>query len=190
MNITENPMIDMGLVSDLISRARHHATYCVESTNHRYDCFSYMYHLENVARIASEFIYLNPPDQHENILAACWLHDSIEDHRQTYNDILHITNREVAEIVFALTNNKGRTRKERADRFYYHGIRAIPGAVFVKLCDRVANVLYSKRTNSEMFHKYKHEHSLFIDELRSAQHAPLIHFLDKLVYTVHEGITS
>jgi (p)ppGpp synthase/HD superfamily hydrolase len=175
---------------DIVTKAWNHANYCVGSTNHRYGNYSYMYHLKKVVYTAESFIYLTPIDQHENILAACWLHDSIEDHRQTYNDILKVTNKEVAEIVFALTNNKGRTRKERADRAYYHGIRATPGATFVKLCDRIANVTHSKKTNSEMFRKYMHEHHLFMDELRSAQYAPLIHFLDKLIYTVHEGITD
>ena len=37
-----------------------------------------------------------------------------------------------AEIVYALTNDKGRTRKERAGEHYYAGIRETPYAPFVK----------------------------------------------------------
>jgi hypothetical protein len=47
------------------------------------------------------------------------------------------------EIVYALTNDKGRTRAERAGEKYYKGIRETPYAPFVKLCDRLANVSYS-----------------------------------------------
>ena len=47
------------------------------------------------------------------------------------------------EIVYALTNDKGRTRAERAGEKYYKGIRETPYAPFVKLCDRLANVTYS-----------------------------------------------
>lgn len=36
-----------------------------------------------------------------------------------------------------------------------------PGAVFVKLCDRIANVQYSKLTKSRMFETYKAENHLF-----------------------------
>jgi hypothetical protein len=48
-----------------------------------------------------------------------------------------------AEIVYALTNEKGRNRKERAGKRYYEGIRNTPYAPFVKMCDRVANIRYS-----------------------------------------------
>ena len=47
------------------------------------------------------------------------------------------------EIVYALTNDKGRTRAERAGEKYYQGIRETPYAPFVKLCDRLANITYS-----------------------------------------------
>ena len=47
------------------------------------------------------------------------------------------------EIVYALTNDKGRTRAERAGEKYYKGIRETPYAPFVKLCDRLANITYS-----------------------------------------------
>lgn len=48
-----------------------------------------------------------------------------------------------AEIVYALTNDKGRTRAERAGEKYYQGIRETPYAPFVKLADRLANITYS-----------------------------------------------
>ena len=47
------------------------------------------------------------------------------------------------EIVYALTNDKGRTRAERAGENYYKGIRETPFAPFVKLCDRMANISFS-----------------------------------------------
>jgi hypothetical protein len=48
-----------------------------------------------------------------------------------------------SEIVYALTNEKGRNRKERAGKRYYEGIRNTPYAPFVKMCDRMANIRYS-----------------------------------------------
>jgi (p)ppGpp synthase/HD superfamily hydrolase len=68
---------------------------------------------------------------------------------------------EAADIIYAVTNEKGKNRKERGGVKYYEGIRQTPGAVFVKLCDRIANVQYSKMTKSRMFEMYKKEHQDF-----------------------------
>ena len=71
--------------------------------------------------------------------------------RQTYNDVMKTALKWMkgeqalmaTEIVYALTNDKGRTRAERAGEKYYRGIRETPYAPFVKLCDRLANISYS-----------------------------------------------
>lgn len=80
-----------------------------------------------------------------------YYHDSIEDARMTYNDVMNVARTMMTEeqalmgteIAYALTNDKGRTRAERAGERYYQGIRQTPYAPFVKLCDRLANVSYS-----------------------------------------------
>ena len=76
------------------------------------------------------------------------------------------------EIVYALTNDKGRTREERAGEKYYQGIRVTPYAPFVKLCDRLANVTYScsvdnGRNGSRMREVYKGEMGKFLPALIS-----------------------
>jgi (p)ppGpp synthase/HD superfamily hydrolase len=72
---------------------------------------------------------------------------------------------EVADIVYAVTNEKGKNRKERGGVKYYEGIRQTPGAVFVKLCDRIANVQYSKMTKSRMFEMYRKENDDFLTKI-------------------------
>ena len=98
-----------------------------------------------------------------------YFHDSIEDARLTYNDVTATARHYMsdaqafvaAEIVYALTNDKGRTRAERAGERYYQGIRATPYAPFVKMADRLANITYScKHTdtdNSHMREVYRRE---------------------------------
>ena len=76
---------------------------------------------------------------------------------------------EAADIIYAVTNEKGKSRKERANGKYYEGIRNTPGAVFVKLCDRIANVQYSKMTKSRMFEMYKKENDNFMTQLGWAE---------------------
>lgn len=56
----------------------------------------------------------------------------------------------MAEIVFCVTNEQGRNRKERIKRTYPK-IRNNRWAQFVKLCDRIANVEHSLETKSRMF---------------------------------------
>lgn len=100
------------------------------------------------------------------IKQACYFHDVLEDTRQTYNDLKKMgLFTDAIEIIYALTNNKGRTRKERANAEYYKGIRETKGASFVKICDRIANVRFSRMMGSGMFDTYKKENQEFMDEI-------------------------
>ena len=136
-----------------------------DDTNHLYDGRHYGHHLAMVVTCARKFIHLIPEKDQQTVLAACWAHDTIEDARQTYNDVKTTLGKDVAEIVYAVTNEKGKNRKERANSKYYEGIRNTPGASFVKLCDRIANMEYSKSTGSSMYDKYKKEMGDFVNSV-------------------------
>lgn len=135
-------------------------------TNHMYnDYIPYRFHLEMVERVGRGFLHLVPPTSVKEVAVALLAHDLIEDTRNSYNDVKGALGESVADIVYAVTNDKGKNRKERAGENYYRGIRATPGATFVKLCDRIANVQYSKTTHSQMFFKYKDENPYFMEQL-------------------------
>ena len=53
------------------------------------------------------------------------------------------------EIAYALTNEKGRTRAERANEKYYEGIRSTKYAPMVKYADRIANLRFSVMNSLE-----------------------------------------
>lgn len=126
----------------------------------------YTYHLELVAAIGRQYIDLLPPSKNKNLaIAVCYLHDVLEDCHVTYNDLKEQFGVEVAETVYALTNEKGRTRKERANGRYYQGLRENFVARYVKVCDRLANSLYSCMFGSSMFEMYKKEYKSFKEEL-------------------------
>jgi len=133
--------------------------------NHLYDGKPYSVHLSMVVGYFYELIEFVPTDLRSKVLDACWLHDTIEDCRLTYNDILQVAGSDVADIVYAVTNEKGKNRKQRANDTYYKGIRETPGAIFVKLFDRLANVRYSKVTLSNMLAVYSKEQDGFIQSL-------------------------
>ena len=137
-----------------------------KKTNHFYDEYlPYEFHLRMVVEVANDNIHLVHSWIKSHVILAAWGHDLIEDTRTSYNDVKNILGEDVADIVYALTNEKGKSRKERANDKYYEGIRRTPGAVFVKLCDRIANVQYSKMTKSRMFDVYKNENEEFIKNL-------------------------
>lgn len=148
-----------------IGKAMKYAIACHSETAHKYDGKPYEVHLEMVFATAKKFIHLIPAEHQENVLAACWVHDVIEDCRQTYNDVAAATNEYVAELAYALTNEKGRTRKERANDKYYQGIRDTQFAVFIKVCDRIANYEYSIQQKSKMVQVYEKEMNYFIANL-------------------------
>ena len=141
------------------------------STNHMYDKYlPYEFHLRMVVNVYEKFKHMlsnhhGVIDNQVNVYLACWGHDLIEDTRVSYNDVKEQLGQEAADIIYALTNEKGKNRKERANDKYYEGIRNTPGAVFVKLCDRIANVQYSKMTGSRMFEMYKKENINFMVSL-------------------------
>ena len=120
----------------------------------------YGFHLSMVAENAMKFGHLVIEDENDimPVVFGAYFHDTIEDARKTYNDINCIAHKFMqtdqaliaTEIVYALTNDKGRTRAERAGEPYYQGIRETPYAPFVKLCDRMANMTYSFRESEDI----------------------------------------
>ena len=157
-----------------------------QSTNHLYDGKPYSFHLAMAAHYAQTFIHLIPNEDRGVVMGAVWLHDVIEDCRLTYNDVAKVAGSQIADIVYALTNDKGKTRKERASAAYYEGIRSTPYAVFVKMCDRMANVHYSREMQSVMFEVYKQENESFIFNLFAPEHSygeyrSMVRTLDKLL---------
>lgn len=127
--------------------------WCVEQhnkTNHYYsEYLPYQFHLRMVNQVYEDFKHLLPKNlittkvevyrnayetediTHRTISLATYGHDLIEDTRTSYNDVKSRLGVYVADIVYAVSNEKGKTRKERANDKYYEGIRNTKGAVFV-----------------------------------------------------------
>lgn len=155
-----------------------------KDTKHYYDEFlPYEFHLRMVNKAIKDFLHIISEEWRDIVIAAGWLHDCVEDARKSYNDIVKATgSKEVAEIVRAVTSDlRGRNREEKFSPQVYEDIRNTPYATFVKLCDRIANVQYSKMTGSSMFDKYKKEHVKFRKELfKTGQFEEVWAYLDDL----------
>lgn len=161
---------------DIVSKAKHYAIGMHSITNHKYDGHPYSMHLKMVYDIALDNIHEIPMWDRDTVLAGCWVHDVIEDCRQTYNDVKAATNEAVAELAYALTNEKGKTRKDRANDAYYKGIRETTHATFIKMCDRLANYKYSLEhgKDSGMAKKYEEEMLEFIIKVDAERYPDLL----------------
>ena len=149
----------------------------------------YSMHLRYVEAQAKRFKHLVINDDNdfselalwETIVAACACHDLIEDARKSYNDIREVAGENVAEIVFLLTENKGRTRADRHNANYYLEMKANELAVFVKLCDITANILYSALSGSSMLKKYREEYSIVKSYLYCEEYKEMFENLESLL---------
>jgi (p)ppGpp synthase/HD superfamily hydrolase len=124
-----------------------------------YGTREYTFHLEAVVAVAKKY-KLN-----ETIVSACWLHDTIEDCKVSFQDIKSLCGENVAEIVFCVTDELGRNRKERKEKTYPK-LAGNQDAICVKLCDRIANIQQTiSDRNTELFSMYLKEHKEFREKL-------------------------
>ena len=144
----------------------------------------YSFHLEMVLKQAEKFILLCIPDAdyliYRNVAIGCVGHDSIEDARITYNDVVEQFGEEVADIIFLCTEMRGRNRKERKNDVFYNELKTNKLAVFVKLCDILANVTFSLLSNSDMFAKAKEEYPNIKSHLYCTEYKPMFDQLETI----------
>lgn len=96
-------------------------------------------HLQNVVDHVNKHYdsKVNVSDR-EEVLAAAWLHDVLEDTNVTFEQVEDQFGFDVACMVEALTDKQGKNRMERHLKTY-HAIRRNPDATLIKLCDRRHN---------------------------------------------------
>lgn len=147
-----------------------------KSVNQMYGDKPYSHHLFMVAEVMDKYVDSKISyDLYKVLYFACMFHDSIEDARLTYNDVSKIALKYMSlenaylatEIVYALTNEKGRTREERANSKYYEGILKTQYAPFIKACDRLANMTNAQETGNSMYEKYLKELPNFLNHIAS-----------------------
>ncbi len=100
-------------------------------------------------------------------------HDLIEDARLTWNEVKAILGKEVADIIFCCTDCRGKTREDRHSKEFFDELLTNDIAVFVKLCDTIANVKMGLLMNSTMIKRYKNEFShlkslLYVKDAKSS----------------------
>lgn len=182
--------------ADQIAAIRAMAVAVHDGVNQKYDdVHPYWLHLDMVADVVRRYgadVCAQASDVAPLFFGA-YFHDSIEDARLTYNNVLARARSffdedkalMAAEIAYALTNEKGRTRAERANDRYYAGIRITPYAPMVKLADRMANFSYSLRggddANDAMRQVYIAEMPHFLEAIKADASDPRLALPKQLV---------
>ncbi len=146
------------------------------SVNQTYNkSLPYSYHLSEVGGVAIKYGHLivNTKEDIKVMVFAAYFHDAIEDARLTYNDVVkkakaYMDNESAtlaADLVYALTNEKGKNRAERENDKYFNDMKQVYGAPYIKFCDRIANMKHARATKSSLFKKYKQELPGFIEKI-------------------------
>jgi hypothetical protein len=167
---------------------RQHDVVC----NQKYDNqHPYSFHLKIALGNFEKFKHLLNPGDWELVECGVAGHDLIEDARVTYGDLSSKFGsgefaRQLANIIFVCTEEKGKTRDERHNGKYYEGFVDNKLAAFVKLCDIAANVSYSVLTHSSMGKKHKKEWSKNFQHLYHDDYKPLTDHISRLLMVIHE----
>jgi (p)ppGpp synthase/HD superfamily hydrolase len=118
--------------------------------NQKYGVHPYVTHLADVvARVKTI-------TQDPEIIAAAWLHDTVEDTDVTLEQIKQQFGDNVANIVWAVTG-RGESRKEKMANAIAK-IAQTPGSELVKSADRLSNVSASLANNPKKLKMYRDEH--------------------------------
>ena len=96
--------------------------------------FPYEKHLEDVIDVLKRFNIV-----HTKYLCAGYLHDVLEDGAVSYTKIKNYFGKDVAEMVYCVTDEMGRNRREKKEKTLPKTAEN-PDAVIIKLADRIANI--------------------------------------------------
>lgn len=125
----------------------------------RYDgIFPYVKHLDDVVAVLDRF------DFSGDFIVAGYLHDAIEDGNLSYNKIKKNFGEDVAEMVFCVTDEIGRNRKEKKEKTLPK-TASNRNAVILKLADRIANIEHGGKIDM-----YRKEYPEFRQALYNDHH--------------------
>lgn len=160
---------------DPLRQAKAYATlHHVIRNGQMYGDLPYTHHLEAVERVLRE--YDGGQETDPDLLTAAWLHDIIEDTDVKLRDVAERFGDEVARLVFAVTTEKGESRKVKNAITYPKIREAGVKAVRLKLADRIANTRGGGGSLSMYIKEYpEFRHALWFsdDEMNRAMWAEL-----------------
>jgi (p)ppGpp synthase/HD superfamily hydrolase len=171
--------------SEVVYNSREYGVACHNNVNQLYGGKPYSIHLDIVAAYVMKYIYLISDvcdvEYFIYLVSAAYTHDTIEDCRETFNNVLKATNKEIAELTYAVTDEKGKTRDERKNDKFYTELLEVPFADYLKICDRLANAYYSSINGSRMESVYNKEYEHFKEKLYKEMYDDMFVELEKIM---------
>lgn len=156
-------------MNDLVTRARRFATSAHKRIGHqrKYSNQPYQVHLQAVAKLVASV------SDDAEMIAAAWLHDTVEDTPATLDDISDEFGTAVAELVENLTDvskpsDGNRATRKAIDRS--HSARASARAMTVKLADLIDNCRDITRHDERFARVYVPEMGALLDVLGDGDH--------------------
>ena len=156
--------------------------------NQMYGKLPYISHLMNASMVATRFgVPVTDPENGIHIHCGIILHDSMEDAGAKYRTLRAEFGERVAEMVYCLTDEIGRGRKERHEKTYPK-IRANDDAVVGKLCDRITNAEFSAKERSRQMDMYRTEQPEFKTAIYTGKHQDMWDHLEKVLFPTGEKV--
>jgi (p)ppGpp synthase/HD superfamily hydrolase len=140
----------------------------------------YSEHLKEVAQVVRRFGYEFKPAELELLLEGAFLHDTLEDTQTTREELTELFGVELSDLVYAVSDEQGKTRKERKAKTYPKMI-ANGLAIALKLADRIANVENCIKTKSSLLDMYKKEQEVFKKHLYNGKFLAMWVHLEGLI---------
>lgn len=171
MNYSESKLgIGLNRYLDAIELA--HKAHAVQ----KYGEFPYTRHLAHVESVLQRFGFSS-----YNLMTIAWLHDILEDTCITRKQITEIFGEEISNVLYCVTDEPGKNRKERK-RATYPKIRQNNMALIVKLADRIANIESCIHSgNNGLLSMYRKEQKEFSEELRNSENSSMWEYIESLL---------
>lgn len=136
----EMEMFALGVATRLMTIAEFAAT--KHASQRRSDGMDipYINHPLGVARIVAIHATKAKQMSAENVIAAALLHDTLEDTKTTYAELVALAGDEVAGFVQEVTDDKTLPKSERKRQQIVHASTMTDGAKLVKLADKLYNL--------------------------------------------------
>ncbi|MCP4008244.1 MAG: bifunctional (p)ppGpp synthetase/guanosine-3',5'-bis(diphosphate) 3'-pyrophosphohydrolase [Proteobacteria bacterium] len=152
-------------MTDLLTRARDYASYAHARINHKrkYTGQPYQVHLKSVVQILAQVT------DDADMLAAAWLHDTVEDTEATHHQIEEQFGKNIAALVYQLTDisrpgDGNRMYRKALDRA--HLAEASDKAKTIKLADVIDNTRDICKHDLKFARVYVHEVGALLDVLQ------------------------
>ena len=134
-----------------IEKISNFAKKCHQDTNCKYGDEDYFVHLSLVAeQVQKHSSAFTDSYDVQIVYAAAYCHDLIEDARVSYDTILKISNKDVADVVLAVTDVHAENRLMR-HLLTMHKTVKDHRAIFLKLCVIYVNAAYSNSSKHSMY---------------------------------------